>query len=45
MRGRVETLLSGALNCGRTEQVTVRGCECGGGLVEGTPEELIKGLF
>ena len=45
----VDGCLSGALNCVRAEEgaelVTVSAYKCGGGHVEGTPEELTRGLF
>lgn len=48
-RAGVDGCLSGALNCVRAEEgaelVTVNAYKCGGGHVEGTPEELTRGLF
>lgn len=45
----VDGWLSGALNCVRAEEgaewVTVSVFKCGGGHVEGTPEELARGLL
>lgn len=45
----VDGCLSGALNCMRAEEgaewVIMNVCKCGGGHVEGTPEELARGLL
>lgn len=41
----VDGRVSGAPNCVRAEWVTLSAYKCGGGRVEGTPEELARGFF